>query len=540
MVQRLLIIALSLPTCGFLGCSAECVPDEAPDKNIVVRLETPITHIVGPVDDAGYVDYLEAANIRYAKGVTADNNWEVVLQRVFGPLRDLDPQSEREYYRRLGISKPEVQPERGTFFQPWRSPQPDAAAFERKCYEQFSEIEGPWKTEDYPELAQWFQMQSKHLDDLIAGSHRPRNFIPHVMSADAHAAKVGRIRQFPGAAVTSKLIGDFNPHPAPLSRFHTNESTHRSRKFCRILLIRAYLRVGENDVPGAFSDLSAIRRIGRLLSRGGLLEYLSGRSFDTMADWGGAVLLQSGKLSEETCRRHLNELKQLSPFPSADAVLNVDGRHINLDALQFSARHRQETCQALRPSPEEIDESAIDALYAIDWNVAMRTLNERYDVAVLAAQESDPIKRQSLAKQYWRTRYSSDKSFLEKALHAAQTEPGELSQFMGNLTFEDTAPTGILNTGLEHQARGTVVRAAYAAHLYQTDHGSYPRSIDLITPILGKLPLDPFTGELLRLDSVDEEIIIYSVGLDRIDDKGHDWKDIAVRLRAGEPKDPRD
>ncbi len=532
-------MVLSLSISGLLGCSAESTNDVSSGP-FRVRVAAPITHIVSPVDEAGYVDYLKAANIRHSKGVTAENNWEVVLQRVFGPLDELDPQSEQEYYRRLGIPKPNPEAGQGTYFQPLRLAGSDVSPLERKCADQFYEIEGPWNTEDYPELGQWMQMQSKHLDDLIAGSYRERNYVPYVMSAEAHAKMVGEIQRISGAGFMATLIGDIDAHPAPLSRLHANEPTHRSRELARVLIKRAYSRIGENDVTGACSDLCAIRRIGRLLTQGGLTEYLIGRAVDEMADHGYGALLESGKLSEEACRRLLEEQKELPPFPPVATVLDIDCRHVSLDAMQFSARHRQQTRQGLQALPEEIDESVIDAVCAIDWNTAMTVLNEKYDIAVAGAREPDPVKRQAHAKEYYRTRHTDDPSLLEKLLHAAETEPNGLSQFMGELCFEDCAPAGVLNTELIQLARRIVVRTAYAAHLYRVDYGSYPISAEFVAPALGELPLDPFTGKRLSLKTIDGGVIIYSVGLDRKDDGGHEWKDISHRLHDGDADDSAD
>jgi hypothetical protein len=51
--------------------------------------------------------------------------------------------------------------------------------------------------------------------------------------------------------------------------------------------------------------------------------------------------------------------------------------------------------------------------------------------------------------------------------------------------------------------------------------GSYPESLDAIAPELGgSLPADPFTGEAYQYQPSDDGFLLYSVGMNRIDDGG--------------------
>ncbi|MBC8357161.1 MAG: hypothetical protein H8E66_34755 [Planctomycetes bacterium] len=126
-----------------------------PPEPFVPQAELATTHLPEPLDEAGFVDYLEAVNIRGSKGVDPENNWEVVIRRAFGPLK-WDKASDAEYYRRLGIPPVPVTPPEGSYFQPLKL--------------QFWGIEDPWRAEDYPELAQWLLSQSALRGRLVAGS----------------------------------------------------------------------------------------------------------------------------------------------------------------------------------------------------------------------------------------------------------------------------------------------------------------------------------------------------------------------------------
>jgi hypothetical protein len=83
--------------------------------------------------------------------------------------------------------------------------------------------------------------------------------------------------------------------------------------------------------------------------------------------------------------------------------------------------------------------------------------------------------------------------------------------------------------GFQHVAlRGEILTqqrdatlAAMALELYRRRHGTWPGSLDDLTPFpLPNVPLDRFTGEPLRFRLVDGQPLLYSTGVDRDDDGG--------------------
>jgi hypothetical protein len=534
--QSCRILVLSTIICGLLGCQGCSETNDKPLDKFVIRLETPITHITSPIDDEGYIDYLEAANVRHAEGVTADNNFEVIVRRVFGPPEPLDEPSQREYYRRLGIPMPNEEHEPGKYFQPLRRGGADDSDIEKKRDKQYVEIDGPWKAADHPELAEWIQSQSKHLDDLVAGSHLPRNYTPYAMSAESHAESIRKIRGFLSAAENSpnaaerfavrtvgELFGGLPTRSSPLRRFHVQEIQHQYRTIARTLRVRALLRIGENDIEGAQSDLLAIHRIARLLSQGGLGEWLVGRALDESASYHDEILLNSGKLTKETCLRHLQDLSSLPPFSPLATKLDIDSRHEALDVMQFAARQRQATIDLIDTLPTKVHNSTKNAIRTVDWNAAMQAFNERYDTFVKAARETKPHQRRVNITPITRERRELEEAQLVEGLtNAAKSGSAELAQFMGQTYFDRLAPTGVLDVEVRGQARRNVVRCAFAAYLHGPEKGTFPASIASLEPILGEVPIDGFSGQPLRLKTIADGVVIYSVGENRIDDGGED------------------
>jgi hypothetical protein len=69
------------------------------------------------------------------------------------------------------------------------------------------------------------------------------------------------------------------------------------------------------------------------------------------------------------------------------------------------------------------------------------------------------------------------------------------------------------------QLRAT--RIAVACERYRLLHGCWPTSLDALTPaLLDSIPLDPYTGELMRMACRPDGLVIYATGLDRQDHGG--------------------
>ena len=60
-----------------------------------------------------------------------------------------------------------------------------------------------------------------------------------------------------------------------------------------------------------------------------------------------------------------------------------------------------------------------------------------------------------------------------------------------------------------------------ALERYRRDHGGWPSSLRLLVPpYIEKIPLDPFDGKPLHYRPFDEGVVIYSVGVDGVDNGG--------------------
>ncbi|MDA1053600.1 MAG: hypothetical protein O3C40_24395 [Planctomycetota bacterium] len=528
------------------GCQTQIDPKDVP--KFVVRAEEPVTDIVSPLTDDGYIDYLEAANLRHSEGVTPETNWEVVVRTAFGPVADFDEPSQQQFYQRLGISVPTAQPGAGEYFQSLRLGGKGVSELEMQLAEEFHEMKGPWRAAEFPELAKWLDRQSRQVDNLVSGSRCARYYAPYCMSEAAHVAKVRSLRSWYGglqsssdkaerfaALAMSGMFAGLDEHPVPLSRLHIGDSVQQSRESARVLRIRALLRIGEGDIDAARSDILAIHRIGRLLAQGMLDEWLIGNALEEVACYVDADLLQSGKLTSELASQHLDELNRLPPLRSAIEELDVDLRHVTLDAMQYAARRRQELAGILDAEQPELDGRTIKAILDIDWNAAMRVLNEKFDEYVKASQEAAYARNLPIKQHDMQKRAAEQRELFEAMKEAANEGTEALSRFIGEMYFNKYMQI-LPKVELRPQARLDVVRVGYAAHLHRLQEGRYPTSLDVLAPMVNDRIVDPYTGKPLVLKSVADGIVVYSVGPNLVDDGGltHDdgsnKDDIVLRL----------
>src|SRR5260370_14512083 len=113
MIRVLLVLAI-------LAALPLEIPAQNPDKSaakpkakFTIRKET--TYVTGPLDADGYIDYAAARNERLGKGVTPENNANVLLWQAIGPKPEGKPVP-AEFIRLMGMPPP---PEQGEYFVPW-------------------------------------------------------------------------------------------------------------------------------------------------------------------------------------------------------------------------------------------------------------------------------------------------------------------------------------------------------------------------------------------------------------------------------------
>src|SRR5262249_14675453 len=154
------------------------------------------THVTGPPDAHGGVDYAAALNERLGRGVTPENNAVVLLWKALGPTSEGRhywemPQSYRlwmaRYFELLGTKPPGPKDERFVSFSTYLTKGLDmdeVSADERgnRARDAFDREERaaqwPWTAKEQPDLADWLKSVERPLALVVEASRRPAYFNP--------------------------------------------------------------------------------------------------------------------------------------------------------------------------------------------------------------------------------------------------------------------------------------------------------------------------------------------------------------------------
>src|SRR5262249_9965102 len=359
------------------------------------------TYVTGPIDKDGYVDYAAALNERLGKGVTPENNANVLLWKAFGPRPEGKPMP-AEFFRLLGIDPP---PEKGDYFVDYsrylkEQLRIDPADEEESVQDQLWRTrERPWKTKDYPNVASWLKANEKPLAVVIEATKRTNYFSPLVV------------------AKTDKGPSDLIAAPMP--------GVQQCPELANALAARAMLRASQRAVNDAWQDLLACHRLGRLVGRGAnLVEGLVGYAIDNTACKADLAFLDSTKPDAKQIERCLRDLQNLPPLPSPAEVLDLGERFLFLDSLMLIARYGVDYLEGLsatkgqKPASPDVKQWRAEDVISIDWDQALRKGNRWYDRLLAAAREKDRNSRKEKAEQIEADLKALKKNFVDKGRFA--------------------------------------------------------------------------------------------------------------------------
>jgi type II secretory pathway pseudopilin PulG len=475
------------------------------------------TYVTGPVDAEGFVDYPAALNDRLADGVPPEKNAKVLIWQCLGPHPEggtmpMPP----EYFRRLGVPSP---PEEGDYFVPWEKyfqahlqPAPGAGAtgMEREQWDgrQDRARRWPWKAADEPELADWLRQNEKPLAVAIEATKRPLYYNPLVStSSDPRSAR---------------LIGSLLP------------SVQRCRSVGDALVCRAMDRAGAGDYDGAWQDLLACQRLGRLVARGAtLIENLVGIALVSIATNAEITLLGHGKHSSKQILAWLADLRNLPPMPPLADKLAVGERFMTLDALMGIAATGPRLLEQLGDAPgsSRPPNPVLERLArrSIDFDPAFRNVNRMFDRCAEACRQADrATRKQEFAKIVADVQEMKAAAAATGPLGQATMGKATRGEHIGNLLISLLLPAfeKIQDASDRTEQQQNNLHLAFALAAYRADTGRYPPRLDDLAPkYLPAIPADVFSGKPLNYRPNDNGYLLYSVGLNGLDEEGRSMDD---------------
>ena len=206
------------------------------------------TFVDGPLDKGGYIDYVAAINQHLSKGVTPENNANVLLWQAFGPRLDGAVMSAK-FFEWMKIPAP---PEKGDYFLLpgqflTKRLKVEGLEHGEKFYQATEAAQSrPWKSMEHPDVAQWLNANEKPLALVVAATKRAQYFSPLVPNE-----RKDKFFTYEGV-INVRVAGP-----------------QGCRQFAASLTARAMLRLGEGRTDEAWQDLLACHRLGRLVGRGG-------------------------------------------------------------------------------------------------------------------------------------------------------------------------------------------------------------------------------------------------------------------------------
>jgi hypothetical protein len=414
----------------------------------------------------------------------------------------------------------------------------------------------PWSKNDYPLWAAVLKRNEKILNTLTEGLQRPKFYFPLIPMSE---------------------LG-----PITLAACNSVTGNGGVRYAMRLLKLRAMLRLHDGDIAGAWQDIIALYRIGRLESQRPLQSDSSSFiwSGDSMGGEAAVTLSQQEGLTAAQAREFQKQLLALPAVPSLEEFCDAGERCQSLEMLTLLAgpdgsdnyfgieagldQMFEQTNPAWKHGKAERKRrmEAFKKLAAkgdVDWSEVFRQYNLFQDRLAkvcggAASNETfsmfEKLESETAAQAKNTTDLvlSGDASVVErmgrelKAQHIAKLAilPGPLHGWGMDIRGEQ-----------RREARQRMTLLAFALAGYRANHREYPKTLaELVPSYIAGLPTDPFTDGGLHYKPENGGYLLYSVGENGKDDGGRradrvpgasprqseDWDDISIRTPAQKAK----
>lgn len=465
----------------------------------VIEIGHDTTRILRPLKPDGTPDYLAAINEAAGKGVTKDNNAAVLLIEALGP-EFLPTPNREDILKLLDMTLPED----GDYFR--RDPDAYGSQYDRG-------LDGPWRAQDLPELAQWLAENEEPLRKIVAASKRSRFYIPW------------------GSEVYT---------PPPLINFIIPYYGWM-RAVAKALVIRAHLAAGKGCTQEAAADMLAAHRLGCLVGQDPSLAGKSvGMDMIGIADRSISNLAMSGRFTPAQCRRLIAELTGNAESPSLIDAVDQCERYSKLESIIFVATMPKDKRAGEFWLLDEIFGEGAgrashfllgavrkaqirSALARTDWNEILRRANRYYDELVNGLSENDSEKRQAVFQELKNQILSMTRSS-EWLLVGATQEAS--TQWVGDRFLSVVLPSFGPAAVRQRKANAemAMTRIVLALSAYKAEKGEYPGKLEaLVGEYLKKLPADLLIDRPFSYRATGKSFVLkYSPGGNQRDDGGDD------------------
>ena len=515
-IQRGCILVWSFLIALVAGPLLAAPPTTKPSPGrIRLTISKKTTHILGPVNKDGTVNYMAYLNAKYSKGVTKANNAAIPLIEIFGP--DILPKDALGKICEILKIKPPV--EGKTYFIPLYDyldktlSNEEANAWKDRDHGPTMTMPKPWNAKRYPVAAKWLKANNGALNATLVAMRRTRYYMPAVSPG-------------PDESVMNMLV--------PGVKLYVDLGY--------ALVERAMLKLDSGDMRGAWADLTATRHLARRIGSGPtLLEGLVAIGVEGRACFACYEVAGNGKLTGAQARAFLADMRRLKPLPNIANTLAESDRFMALDSVMVLARKlkRKGRVKTLDwPTQSREPEFPMNMMPSItlhdksmDWDEVLKVINPWYDR--YAASVS--LKGQATVEQ---DPHISAISFDEHTAKVFAFRPllpffaipfddpsakGKvnpvtrrlLSQMIGHVMVSDLVPQVGRAFVLRDRAvaEGDLSLVAMALAAYRAEKKAYPDKLSQLAPgYLKKVPDDLFVDKPFAYKRTDKGYLLYSVG----------------------------
>ncbi len=276
-----------------------------------------------------------------------------------------------------------------------------------------------------------------------------------------------------------------------------------AHEVANLLRFDVFFRAQNNDLDGALTSIRGELNTGRSIGDEPNIGSQLGR-FGCQAMAIGCLerSLAQGQPSEEA----LKVLQQLLEDEAAQPLFLIAARgergqrHREMEAVEAGDLTMSQMLSQMRggTGKRTLSDALQDLTYAAmtkQWHApSLRLLTEFVEIAKL------PVHQQ------------------ESRLRQLEANDLQLPVFAGLLI---PSLTKVARAFQRSQAKLRTAVVALAAERYRRAHGHWPDSLDALLPkFLSTLPTDPYSGKALLYHRLDDMVVIYTVGPDRIDNGG--------------------
>ena len=497
-----------------LQCCLLLIPfttSEAQEAETPIEVGGETTRIIEPVGTDGLVDYVEALSRIQREGVTPENNSVVLFRRAFG-YRELSDEITVEYFSQLGM---EPLPKAGRYMlgtQEYVNSLEDAVLPTATTDDpdprqlvlvQHGEAQSrPWTRMEFPLVGRWIELNDEPLRFIVEGSKRPEYFSPLVPSK--------------GMAMAIML-----------------PDVQNFREASRLLCTRAMLKLGEGDVEAAWDDVLTCHRMARLTAQGStLIDALIGFGVDAIAFQCDREIAQSG-ISAEQSIRFKNELSNLGYIEDVTDCINNGERFVYLDTVQRMPVDGVAMLASLVGSddPDVDDNNASSPVRQavlnglIDWNIALRMGNKKYDQIAAAGSLSMRLQRQAEIEKILTELEQMKKDAADFNITTLLGGRAVISDKFGKIMITLMISSGVMQTFEAEdrcRMRMDLTACAYALAAFKAENNNnYPEQLEQLAPkYLPEIPFDIYTGKPLIYRRSESGYLLYSVGANLSDNGG--------------------